>query len=290
MIKNSKPSSLKTVSVPEKVTYVGVFLSFRCTFVCPYCLNRINGLKKRSGELTGEEWIRGLNRLGVSRGRMVPITLQGGEPSQHRNFIEIIQGLRSEFYLDVLTNLDFDIEHFMQAVPPERFQRDVAYPTIRVSYHPGFSPLDLLIEKIERLQDQGYSIGLFAVEHPENNIQEVREKAHAAGIDFRTKEFLGWYGDELHGRYMHPEAVGNEAIKTVQCRTTELLIAPDGNIHKCHSDLYEGVDPVGNLLDPDLAVAFPFRECARYGRCNPCDIKLKTNRFQEFGYCAVEIR
>ena len=33
-----------------------------------------------------------------------------------------------------------------------------------------------------------------------------------------------------------------------------------------------------------------FRPCEVYGHCNPCDIKVKTNRFQVFGHTSVEIR
>ena len=31
------------------------------------------------------------------------------------------------------------------------------------------------------------------------------------------------------------------------------------------------------------------RPCDVYGHCNPCDIKVKTNRFQEFGHTSVQI-
>jgi hypothetical protein len=33
-----------------------------------------------------------------------------------------------------------------------------------------------------------------------------------------------------------------------------------------------------------------FRDCYYYGSCNPCDVKVKTDRFQKFGHTSVEIK
>lgn len=280
---------MKEVYVPDELTYIGVFLTFRCHFGCSYCINRHNLLKPRD-ELTPKEWIKGLNRLEMRRKLMVPITLQGGEPSAYTGFIELIKGLKDEVYIDMLTNLDFDIEEFMREISPERLQRDVPYASIRVSYHPEFSELETLLKRIVRMQDNGYSIGLFAVDHPETDIDYVRDKALACGIDFRTKELLGNYKGKLYGLYKYPDAVNGSDLKMVECKTTELIIAPDGYIHRCHRDLYHGENPVGHILYENLSISFPFRKCTRYGECNPCDIKMKNNRFQQFGHCSVVIR
>ena len=32
-----------------------------------------------------------------------------------------------------------------------------------------------------------------------------------------------------------------------------------------------------------------YRDCYVYGDCNPCDVKVKTNRFQQFGHTSVDI-
>ena len=282
-------STVKAIALPEELTYVGVFLTLRCSFGCSYCINRFDGVRPRK-ELTGDEWIAGLNRLALDRAKMVPITLQGGEPSSHRDFVKIIRNINPDIYVDILTNLDFDVDEFMREIPPERLQRDVPYASIRVSYHPEFSDFDDLVERISHMQSKGYSIGLFAVEHPEIDIARIRSRTEAAKIDFRTKEFLGKYNGKLYGRYQYAEACEGKIRERVQCRTTELLIAPDGSIHRCHRDLYHGENPVGHILDRDARVEFPFRQCRNYGQCNPCDIKLKTNRFQQFGYCAATIR
>jgi len=179
---------------------------------------------------------------------MVPITLSGGEPSKHPGFIDIIKGLKADFYIDILTNLDFDIDKFMQKIPPERLQRDVPYASIRVSYHKGQSDISDLFAKLFKLQHSGYSVGLFAVDHPDINYDYIKRLSKQLGIDFRLKEFLGVWQNTLWGHYKYPDAI-NGTLKSVKCKTTELLIAPDGNIHRCHRDLYHGENPVGNILD-----------------------------------------
>ena len=66
----------------------------------------------------------------------LPVTLQGGEPSLHPDFHAIINGLREDIPIDILTNLQFDVNAFMRNVRPERVSREAPYASIRVSYHP----------------------------------------------------------------------------------------------------------------------------------------------------------
>ncbi len=266
-----------------KPTYIAAFLTFACKYKCDYC---INGKTSKRKHLKVNEWINGLNRLDVDRNLMTPITIQGGEPSGYKGWLEILNGLKSDLYIDILTNLDFDIEDFMREIPPERLQRNVPYASIRVSYHPE-SP-DGIFAKIAEMQARGYDVGLFAVDHPKTDIEAIRTKSKAWGIDFRVKEFLGVYKKKLYGDYKYLNALKGK-LKNVKCKSNELLIAPDGNIHKCHKELYQGLNPLGNLLDKDLKIEFKFRDCSTT-MCNPCDNKIKNNRFQEFGTCAVEIK
>jgi hypothetical protein len=240
--------------------------------------------------MTAEQWCEGLNRLKIDRVKMVPVTLCGGEPTVHREWSEIISGIKDDFYLDILTNCTFDLDEFMMAAPPSRWERDVPYPAIRISYHPEFSRFDWLLDRAQRLDIWGYPIGIFVVTHPTVSVKPLAAKAKAAGIDFRTKEFLGRHDGKLYGEYKYPEAVKGERIGAkVKCRTHELLIAPDGHIHRCHRDLYAGENPVGHILDDALQAEFLFRDCSEMGTCSECDVKIKNNRFQVMGACSVEI-
>jgi hypothetical protein len=97
------------------------------------------------------------------------------------------------------------------------------------------------------------------------------------GLDFRMKEFL----DETHGTYKYPEYMTGK-IARCMCKSSEMLFAPDGNIHRCHRDLYEGRNPGCSPLNEFLLCLHP--------RCNNCDTKRKFNRLQQAGHCSVEIK
>jgi hypothetical protein len=227
----------------------------------------------------------------------LPVTLQGGEPSLHPDFHEIINGLRSDLNIDVLTNLQFDVDDFAAKVKPQRLRREAPYASIRVSYHPEVMDLAQTKAKVLRLLEKGYSVGIWAVRHPGqvDQIERARRECVEAGIDFRLKEFLGFHDGKLYGQYKYPDAVAVPAADPaeagcVQCRTSELIIGSQGDVYRCHGDLYEGRKPIGHILDAAFAIQDVYRPCSDYGHCNPCDVKVKTDRFQRFGHTSVDIR
>lgn len=281
---------LTSSPLPMRINYIGAFLTLRCNLRCPYCINRFGDCATPPPLLSGAEWLRGLNR--ITPRPDLPVTLQGGEPSLHPDFYQILQGLRPDCAIDLLTNLQFDEDRFMDQIPPARLRRDAPYASIRVSYHPSQMDLAVLKRKVLKMLVKGYSIGIWAVRHPESERQVVRarDECLAAGIDFRFKEFLGLHQGRLHGSYSFPEAVGSAQRRRVECRSTELLIGPSGDCYRCHSDLYAGRIPYGHITDPELELSERFRPCEVFGDCNPCDVKVKTNRFQEFGHTSVEIK
>lgn len=280
----------KPIAIPDNYNYIAVFLTLACNLKCSYCINRFgtDGFVKR--RLTGAEWVNALNRI-TSRDDL-PLSLQGGEPSLHKDFIYILENIKPELKIDILTNLQFDIDGFMSQVSPDRIKRKSPYASIRVSYHPEVMELEPLIQKVLKMQNAGYSIGIWGVMHPSQagEVLRAEDYCRSLGIDFRQKEFLGEYNGRLYGTFRYPGACDLKFEKTVMCKTTELIAGSDGSVYRCHSDLYEGRPPVGNITDPDFQIEDTFRVCGHYGRCNPCDIKVKTNRFQEYGHTSVEIK
>lgn len=286
---NVPRNALRPIILSDSCNYIAVFLTLDCSLNCSYCINRFSKLAPVSRVLSGEEWLQGLNRL-VSRSDL-PVTLQGGEPTLHSDFFAIVNGIKPDLHIDVLTNLEVDVDRFIAEILPERLKRISPYASIRVSFHPEVMDIQLFAEKVLALQNVGYSIGVWGVLHPdwEKEIHHAQDYCTGLGIDFRTKEFLGEHDGKMHGVLSYSDACKRNNRKMVQCRTTELIVGPGGDVFRCHADLYEGREAVGHILDPDFANDPGFSKCSNYGRCNPCDVKLKTNRFQEFGHTSVEI-
>jgi hypothetical protein len=280
---------LAPIIIPAHYNYIAVFLSLSCNLTCSYCINRFDEFRYSKGHMTGKEWVRGLNRI-ISRDDL-PVTLGGGEPSLHPDFTAIINGIRHELNIDLLTNLEFDIDSFMAEVSPKRIRRKAPYASIRVSYHPEVMALQPLMAKVLKMLRAGYSIGIWGVLHPNQEVAilQAQEQCRREGIDFRTKEFLGECNGEMYGTIRYPGACDRTFARKVGCRTTELIVGPTGHIYRCHSDLYEGRQSIGHLLDPEFQIDDRSRPCDWFGHCNPCDVKVKTNRFQIDGHTSVEI-
>lgn len=280
---------LGSITLPLGYNYIGAFLTLQCNLRCSYCINRFGDLSSGRRLLSGSEWVEGLNRIIAPCD--LPVTLQGGEPTLHPDFIDIVTGIKPEMNIDLLTNLETDLKIFTNLIPPGRMRRDAPYASIRVSFHPESMKIELLAKRVRQLLDAGYSVGIWGVLHPkqEKEIRAAQDYCLARGIDFRTKEFLGEYEGKMYGQLSYPGACKRKGKKTVSCKTTELIIGPDGGVYRCHSDLYAGRTPVGNILDPELKISAEFRSCDFFGECNPCDVKLKTDRFQSFGHTSVEI-
>jgi len=287
-------SPLPDIAVTDDCNYIAAFLTMACPYRCGYCINEFESPRRRDQIISGQDWVSGLSRLtNLERPNgPIPVTLQGGEPSVHPDFYDIINHLPENIPIDILTNLCFDVEEMIAKVNPDRLRRDAPYASIRVSYHIGQVELDELLAKTHRLLEADFSVGVFGVLHPETKdvVLSAQERAQNEGVDFRTKEFLGYYNGTMYGQYKYPDACTMESARKVHCRTTELIIGPGGQIYRCHHDLYEKFSPVGNILEPDFQMTGAYLPCECYGHCNPCDIKVKTNRLQQFGHTSVSIR
>jgi sulfatase maturation enzyme AslB (radical SAM superfamily) len=278
------------IELPSNFNYIAVFLTFSCQLRCTYCINHHGGDLVKGRRMEPKDWIYGLNRI---KARDIPITIQGGEPTVYKGFYEVINGIRRETSLDLLTNLEVDIERFKENISPERFNRKAPYASIRVSYHHGQSDFLKLTERVLKLKKAGYSIGVFEVNHPDYKEDVLKRQglATAMGIDWRVKEFLGPWKGENYGTFRYQDAVNSKSIRHCMCKTSELLIDPSGNIFRCHSDLYANRSAICHLFDKDVTTALGmWRFCNVMGKCNSCDIKVKNNRFQEWGYSSVEIK
>jgi len=278
--------------------YVAFFLSFSCNLKCAYCINLHNNGSRldqaQRSHLPVDAWIAAANRL-ILRDDL-PLTLQGGEPTLYSGFYRFVNEVKPEIKMDLMTNLMFNVDTFIEKTPVWRFTRDAPYAAIRVSYHPGQNDIHDLMSKTMKLQAAGFRIGLYGIEHPaphlRSHILKTQERCLKLGLDFRLKEFLGEHDGTMYGAFKYDGCVVGETLRRCQCRTTEIIVDPTGKVYKCHADLYSGRNPIAHILDNGFNEESidEFRECEFYGDCNPCDVKVKTNRFQIYGHTSVDIR
>lgn len=277
---------MNKVTLPKRYNYIGVFLTYRCQMNCNYCINKYSKLD-RVDELSIDGWVRGLLKLETRED--LPITFGGGEPTLYTNFDSIITRLRyHDKHLDLLTNGMFDIDEFCAFIPPDAFKRKSKYANIRFSLHEGTN-IPLMAAKAHIMKDRGYSVGIWGLDSPSlsGKNQEMEKLCKGMGLDFRLKDYLdhSWH----HKMYKYPGATACLSRQKVMCKPSELLINPGGYIFRCHHDLYENEGAIGHILDSKIA--FPqYLPCSNYGHCNPCDIKIGYNRFQEWGHCSVKVK
>ena len=272
---------MKPLRVPDAYNYISAFLTFACQFDCHYCINKYGSLNNYHG-MPAADWIRGLNRIETVEDR--PITLTGGEPTLYKGLYDVLDGIDPMITVDLLTNGAFDVEEFMRKIPPGRMKRDAKYASIRISYHPGYTDKNKLEHVASTLHKNGYSVGIWAIDTGVS-LDDLFDDFDWLGVDIRKKEYL----DGDHGTYKYPAAVEGKR-KSCMCKPSELLIAPDGRLFRCHADLYRGINSYGHILDEEVVLPTDFLPCDEFGFCNPCDIKAKFNRFQQTGHCSVTIK
>lgn len=291
-------NDLEPIVMRERDNYIAFFLTLDCNLACDYCINRHPPCQQtvfsRAWDRPASDWIAAANRLVLPEG--LPITLQGGEPTFYSDFYTLVQGVDDPIKFDLLTNLEFDVNDFIRRVPVYRFVRVAPYPSIRATYHPGYNNIEKMIQKTLRLMNAGFKIGIYATEYPDTeltgNIRKAQDLCKKEGIDFRTKEFLGYWRNRLYGTYKYDLTIAAKQADQCLCRTCELLVGPDAHVYRCHADLYNRREPIGNILDREFRIEEidRFRPCDYFGTCNPCDIKITTNKNQQFGHTSVTIK
>ena len=278
------------IKLPKRYNYAEAYLTFKCGLGCEYCINDNDGIVRNRNELDADEWIESLNKINFGK---IPLTLGGGEPTTHNGFYDIVNGINKSTKIDLLTNLQFNTKEFIKKVDPETFQksRKPAYKSIRVSFHPDKMNTKSLVKKVNELNEEGYNIGIFGINHPRNTVanMQMSELARKNKIYFFIKDFLGEYKGKMFGYYKYPSALKKKNGIEVYCRTKELLIDPEGDVYNCHRDLYHKENAMENITDKNFLLNDAYRLCKNYGKCNPCDVKIKTNRFLHMGNCSVDI-
>lgn len=213
-----------------------VSLTCRCTRACSYCSQGAQPWNWRAAdELSGEAWIARLREL-CSEGYDSPI-LTGGEPTLHRDFVQIVNGLPWRSW--VFTNLEvpFDIE-------------SIRHGKMRVTatlHDAGERHVCRWTDRVRQLLAHGFGV---QTECLPDLRPEARSIVKHAGIALREKPFI----DE-----------SCPPTTPVECGYHAVFIAPDGRRFFCNSKL--------NAKDESAVVEDKAPKTWRCDRptCNGCD-------------------
>ncbi|MFQ5890545.1 MAG: pyrroloquinoline quinone biosynthesis protein PqqE [Gemmatimonadota bacterium] len=176
-------------------------LTYRCVLQCPYCSNpvdyRAGGYRR---ELNGEEWGRVLEEahaLGA-----VQLGLSGGEPTLHRDLLEIVsRAARLGFYSTLVTvghTLDRDSARALRVAGLDHVQISVQGASEEVSDAiAGASSFAKKLEACELVRSLGFPLTLNVVLHRFNLHQVADLIGLASGlgaerIELANTQYYGW--------------------------------------------------------------------------------------------------
>jgi len=282
--------------------YFGAFLNLSCSLPCEYCVQKISLPGQPIAHypmISGQMWVEALNSIvGRTKKRFLrypkrkKISITGGEPSLHPDFVYILNNLDKDWKITVTSNFtsaffNKDIK-FLKQIKPRRNLK------FNASYHFMYTPIEKFIENVIKVKKAGLSVhSLFMVAHPAyiKEAQKYRIRLLKIHPIVKLQRFFGRHDgnlypsenvcdivceqeDGIRNYEAYREGFDQVGKKDVYCRMKKVLFAPNGDIYNCHYKLYTAhKDKFGSLLDKDLHIVMPqdFFLCHDYGFCNPCD-------------------
>jgi len=282
--------------------YFGVFLNLNCSLPCEYCVQKITVGHVPIAHypvISGARWVEALNSIvGRTKKRILrlpkkkKISITGGEPSLHPDFVYILNNLDNDWKVTVTSNFTspfFDKD--IRAIRSIRRRRNLKF---NASYHFLYGPVERFIENVLKVKRCGHTVhSLFIVAHPAymKEVEKYRQMLLKIHPVVKLQRFFGRHEgrlypcedaydvvceqeDGIRNYDAYREGFNQTARQDIYCRMKKVLFAPNGDIYNCHYKLYTGhSDKFGNLFDEDVYIIMPdeFFLCHDYGFCNPCD-------------------
>lgn len=257
---------------------IQLFITFRCSGNCKYC---IQGPMKRNAykEVESSKWIDFIKR----HEKETKIGLIGGEPTLYKGFKDIVEQCSNDYLLTVTTNaknpLMNDFQNFLSWASKYRVRWNL-------SFHPSVISVNDFIDRVTSMRmsglwvDQVASVDCEEVEKYHKELCDANigfwlqcdTSIDANGTLHPTKEELDYFGSgeaviKDHKRYSYL-CDGVNKKTPVFCVTKKLLVDPEGEVFRCHRDIYSRENSLGNVFNNTVT---PNYLCTNIGTCNPCD-------------------
>ncbi len=256
---------------------------------CKYCIQKGMVLPnvprrpwRKYEELPGRAWVKALNDLPVRPEHALILT--GGEPTLHKDFVEIAKGLDEGYKLDLTSNLAFNIPELAREMEKAGKRFYSSFHT----YNPDFMEPGEFVERAELVLKTGLvenpvfsflNLELFPQfrnDETNNRIKKMLDLAGEKGIKICCNEFRANHMGSPFSR---------EGRKTMECTSAWVNIAPDGWIYNCQYHLTEGRNSFGNITDPGTIRFMPrlgtFFKCDDFGWCDPCHENSGAGMFRD---------
>lgn len=224
--------------------HIHCYLTLRCTNNCYFCANKltVSNLPKYI-EQDGRQWLNYLNRLH----NILEINFQGGEPTCHIDFHEIINGLDG-FNIIIFTNLNK--ANFWKILELKSGNNII----LKASYHP-LDEKASVPEFAERIKS--VPKGIICVPHvvkiPEVSYQVYKDAFLRCGIQLAQDEVI----------YHDLRDIKN--FEMVICDNGEKAFAPDMKIYPCVSHVLMQTDHYRTIDEYDFK---PLKiQCEIYPKC-----------------------
>ena len=281
------------------ICYWAQMLTFRCNAKCPYCiLDRRGKHIPRLNELSGSEILNFWNSVEHRTGQM--LSLIGGEPTLHKDFLEIVNNLE-EYSITMTTNCKnsfIDQKQYNKV----KLKKGSTF-RINTTFHPHFISPERYIEVVKELRKTGYFIDqtsyVLYPEYPEEYkkmIDQISEE-----IEIYDSPYMGFWDDQCgFSAEPHPEnnqpdenyqgksdpaklcnivdynvyrrLCGQSKSRRVLCWQpyNSLIVDPEGWSYSCHYKLYYAKEPICRITD-FRPVNKDDIKCNWNGFCNWCD-------------------
>lgn len=265
------------------------FLTMACNYECPYCWEVIyqkEGKFKAHPIPAAEKWVEAFNRI---RPGILDIT--GGEPFLMPKFVWFLEQLDPSIRVAITSNISRDFEEYVASPAISKVF------SMTCSYHPSQKDekdghtLESFTAKVLRLRAAGImhlTVNFVAYPEQMHLIPELKAHFEGNGIRFHVDPFAmnvpkNPYTPEQEA-FLKPY-VGADRLpdsnpgQNVMCDGGQhhLSIQPDGLAYRCILDKqltfekYPGIEPVGNIFDPNFSLRPGKTFCDQRFRCPGCD-------------------
>jgi MoaA/NifB/PqqE/SkfB family radical SAM enzyme len=175
--------------VPPNKCFYTWDIHYACNYRCSYCYfcNSWEDEAKKNRYPGIEKWKKIWDDIFAKYGTG-HIHISGGEPFAYPDIYEITEHLIKNFTVEYDTNLSWDVDKFMAKIPPDRVK-------FAISYHPQFAEFEEYIDKIKKLKDAGYDLGVNYVAHPTQleKMAYYKQRLDEIHVSFDVMPFRGQY-------------------------------------------------------------------------------------------------